>query len=203
MGYNSKIRICTTKEGFKKVKSFVDDKTKCTNTRNLISCLDEEIVGKDRDFVIFGWDWIKWDQYIYDDAKAVIEALDILEDMNIPYNFIRVGESSEGDIENQNNDPYNTLPWISVDTVINYDESILEPKGHFALFSCDDWKSHSSMSLVGVFTKDELINQLNKEIEVGDMEFGRDNSLELLSIRDIESSLKYGFIQELSINEVL
>lgn len=203
MSYKSNVRICTTKKGFDMIKEFVSDKTDGTCTRNLLNCIDEKIIGKDRDFILFGWDWIKWYDMLNDDVIAVMGALNYINDKNIPFNYIRVGESSEGDVEEWYRDLYNVLPWMSVDTIINYDKSIKKPKSYYALFRCDEWKSKSSMSLVGVFTQDRLISQLNKEIEEGDMEFGRDGSLNALPIRDIESSLKYGFIQELSINEVL
>lgn len=203
MGYNSTIRICTTKEGFEKVKAYVYEKTKGTNSRNLLDCLDEQIVGEDRDFVIFGWNSISWDEYYFDDVIAVAEALNFIEDLEIPFTFIRVGKSYKGDVDTQNNDPYNTLPSMSVNTIINYEESIQGPENHFALYSCDEWKSCSSTKLIGVFTRIGLLSQLSKKIEAGAMDFGRSESLDELSIRDIDSSLKYGFVQELSINEVL
>ncbi|MCQ4924915.1 hypothetical protein NE686_17570 [Tissierella carlieri] len=73
----------------------------------------------------------------------------------------------------------------------------------YALFSCDEWKGYSSMRLIGEFTREGLNNQLNKEVEGGNMEFSESDALEELSIKEIDSSLSYGFIQELLINEAL
>lgn len=200
MGYSSLVRFCTTKEGFKKVKDYVSDKTLKTNIRNLLETADEQI--EKNGFVIIGWDWTKWYEYS-DEVDVVMKALDCLDEYNIPYKHIRVGESSEGDIDIIDHDFDNILPWMSVDTIVSYDESMKEPENHYVLFSCDEWKSCSSMSLIGVFSKYGLIDQLIKETEENNMEFGRSEPLYNLPIEEIDSSLKYGFIQEISIDEVL
>ena len=38
-------------------------------------------------------------------------------------------------------------------------------RGYYALFSCDDWKSHSSFVLIGVFNQTELKKQVRKRVK--------------------------------------
>src|SRR5690606_36934207 len=115
---------CTTNEGFDMINEFVYEKIKGSDTRNLLNCLDEKIVGDNVDFVLFGWDGIQWYDIFEDDVKAVMAALDYINDENIPFRYVRVG-ASDGDVDTTHRDPYNVLPWIGADTVIKYDYSIL------------------------------------------------------------------------------
>lgn len=75
---------------------------------------------------------------------------------------------------------------------------------HYILFSCDQWKSHSSKSLIGVFTAKELIRISKRKVKNGDFEFGQDiKEIEAMSVQDINTALTYGHIEECQINEIL
>lgn len=75
---------------------------------------------------------------------------------------------------------------------------------YYALFNCDEWKSTSSMSFVGVFNFKKLINLIKKRVRNGDYEFDNEiKEIETMEWDEIETLLEYGHIQEVSINEVL
>ncbi len=76
---------------------------------------------------------------------------------------------------------------------------------YYALFSCDQWKSHSSMSLIGVFTLLKLRSAIRKRIKSKNFSFdGYDiKEIKNMSIHDLDIALQYGSIIELSINETL
>lgn len=75
---------------------------------------------------------------------------------------------------------------------------------YYILFNCDEWKGYSSMRLVGVFNRTQLIKILKRRIKKGEYEFGRDiKEIDNLSIQEIDASLVYGYIQETRLNEIL
>lgn len=76
---------------------------------------------------------------------------------------------------------------------------------YYALFDCDDHKDYSSMRLLGVFTEKKLRQTIRKKVISGEFEF-TGNIIEILNEEDLEyifNSLRYGFVQELKINEEL
>ncbi len=205
MGYKSEVKICTTIEGFNKMKEFVDKTLNLTNTVNLLDYLDEKIENVEEDYIIFGWESAKWYEDCCDDVKAIMKSLDYINEMNIPYRYARIGSDSD-DIELLYVDDEEYLPDFSVDVVLSYDIALSkETEEYYALFSCNEWKDYASMRLIGVFTRAELNKQIREKIQKGDMEFDDDNiySDDNLSAYDINTLLKYGHVQELSINEVL
>lgn len=76
-------------------------------------------------------------------------------------------------------------------------------ENHYVLFNCNEWKNFSSMKLVGVFTRPKLDEYLKKEISEGNMEIGRNELINSLSIQELNTSLKYGYVEEITINEVI
>lgn len=77
---------------------------------------------------------------------------------------------------------------------------------YYALYTCDAWKTHSSMTLVGVFTKAKLISIIKKYVKESDPRFEFESDLkkiESMEINEIDNSLKYGYIQKIKINEIL
>ena len=73
---------------------------------------------------------------------------------------------------------------------------------YYALFSCNEWKNHSSMNLIGIFNGTQLLKVIKRRIKKGEFKFGRDfKDLDVLDVHEIDSSLEYGFIQSLSLNE--
>lgn len=84
--------------------------------------------------------------------------------------------------------------------------------------TCDEWKSKSSMSLVGVITRDELNEKLFELITNGIVEVNAidifvedtdeideevlENFLENSSINDLNNGIDYLFIYEATIGEI-
>lgn len=77
--------------------------------------------------------------------------------------------------------------------------------GYYALFSCNEWKEHSSSGLIGVFTREGLNEQLKKEIRENSMEIYLDEneSIDILSIQALNIALQYGYIEEITIDEAI
>lgn len=73
---------------------------------------------------------------------------------------------------------------------------------YYILFSCDEWKSQSSMSLLGVFNRKGLLMKIRKELRNN----GFETELKLKEIKDLETNelnnaLDYAYIEEAEINE--
>lgn len=69
---------------------------------------------------------------------------------------------------------------------------------YYALFTCDLWKSKESMKLLGVFTKSRLIATLK------DDRFSLNDPInKTMDCRELNDICTYGYIEELSINEIL
>lgn len=101
MGYRSDVRIRTSKKGFKKLCSFVEEYIANVNRNrkeneytfdNLLEYCDVKIEGKDTCY--FGWDSVKWYEHSgYKDVDSIMEGLDYLEESNLSYKYARIGES--------------------------------------------------------------------------------------------------------------
>jgi hypothetical protein len=122
MGYCSDIRIATTKEGYNKLNELVEAITVKQALAegyayNLLESIDEKKYNPKANYVIFGWDCIKW--YEDDDpyVNAVITALKKVSE-EYPVRFIRVGEEP-GDIEEWDTDPEYVLPGLYTATYID------------------------------------------------------------------------------------
>lgn len=74
---------------------------------------------------------------------------------------------------------------------------------YYVLSSCDQWKSFSSMNFLGVFSRSELIKTIKRKVKKEDFNFHRElKELKNMTIRDIDSSLVYGYIQPIHLNEL-
>lgn len=100
MGYRSDVRIITSKEGFEKLKGFVESYLKENNKDgtidNLLESCDVKQEGKKQ--IYFGWDWSKWYEGDYPEVDAIMEGIDHLEKNEYSYRYMRIGESYD-DIE--------------------------------------------------------------------------------------------------------
>lgn len=78
-------------------------------------------------------------------------------------------------------------------------------KEYYVLFSCDKWKSYSSMRLMGVFSITELRKVVKKIIEKGDFEYEKSDVKEInkMTGSDISRVLKYGYVETVGLNEEL
>lgn len=86
---------------------------------------------------------------------------------------------------------------------IKKENGVKRMREYYVLFSCDDWKSHSSMSLIGVFSRKKLEKTIRKFVKDGSMKFNRElKTLPELSVHDIEVALEFGFIQSIHLNEI-
>jgi hypothetical protein len=75
---------------------------------------------------------------------------------------------------------------------------------YYALFSCDEWKSHSSYGFRGVFTLSKLKTQVRKGIRNKTFEYnGSIRDIENMSVEEIHNQVTYLSITTLSINEEL
>lgn len=81
----------------------------------------------------------------------------------------------------------------------------MSKRRYYGLFSCDEWKSHSSMNLIGVFTLTKLRKLVKERVKKGDFEFGGERITEIdnMDFDSIDTMLTYGYIIELGINEEL
>ena len=72
----------------------------------------------------------------------------------------------------------------------------------YVLFSCDEWKSKSSMRLMGVFTTVEALwDTVCKLVEADDMEWSYNPTGQ--DPYSINSALKYGHINTVTSNELI
>lgn len=81
----------------------------------------------------------------------------------------------------------------------------INKRKHYALFSCDSWKSFDSMSFIGVFTFNALKKVIKRKIKNDDFEIGlvNVNEIDNMEVQEINSRLMYGYIEEITINEEL
>lgn len=123
MGYRSDVRIRTSKKGFKKLYSFVEEYIANVNSSrkeneytfdNLLKECDIKFEGKDTCY--FGWDSVKWyENSGYKDVDSIMEGLDYLEKNNLSYKYARIGENyddyDELEFESENEE-YLECPYL-------------------------------------------------------------------------------------------
>lgn len=97
MGYRSQVAFKTTSEGYIILKRF-NDKIKEKENRPLYCA---EIKKTEDGFYKITFDSIKWYES-YTDIMNFIKVMDILDEQDIPYKFIRLGEDIS-DIEVREN----------------------------------------------------------------------------------------------------
>ena len=118
MGYRSNVRIRTTKEGFetmkKNVEKYIKENISEENLKgydyNLLNSAEITEAGNS---ITLDWSWVKWYDGIqgYEDVDAIMNSLDILDEENIDYQYMRIGEEVD-DIEerwNINNDSFDSF----------------------------------------------------------------------------------------------
>jgi len=102
MGYRSQVKIVVSKEGFRKLREYVEResvkvrKPDSDYSYNLLEHADS--IRTDGDQFLISWDDIKWYDGCYDDVDIIMHGLDNLNAEGYSYRFYRVGESYE-DIE--------------------------------------------------------------------------------------------------------
>lgn len=71
----------------------------------------------------------------------------------------------------------------------------------YVLFSCNTWKEHSSMRLMGVFSENQLRKKIKKEVLANNFEIDDEIYLTEGAIEKINDRLKYGYIESIYLNE--
>lgn len=69
--------------------------------------------------------------------------------------------------------------------------------------SCDQWKSHDSMRLVGIFDEENLKKVIiedvkSKEIELDDRD---EKEIEEMDIRTLNGLMTYGYVERIELNQ--
>jgi len=70
-------------------------------------------------------------------------------------------------------------------------------KNIYILYSCNEWKNHSNMSLIMASTSESKIRkEIKFQIKEGNMEYGADiKDLKQEELSYLNNCLKYGYIQ--------
>lgn len=97
MGYRSQVEFKTTTEGYVILKQF-NDKIEKRDERPLYGA---EIQKTEDGFYRVSFDAVKWYES-FPDIQNFIKVMDMLNDRNIPYKFIRIGEDID-DVEVREN----------------------------------------------------------------------------------------------------
>lgn len=123
MGYRSSVRIITTNEGWNKLKEF--SKRYLQEKRGMdytyLFDFDKGYLylfekTENNQIVYGGWNDVKWyeSEDEYDDIDSIMKGLYYLEDLDIPYRYVRIGEDY-GDYEERGHINRNIyLPYISL-----------------------------------------------------------------------------------------
>lgn len=98
MGYRSQVAVKTTAEGFAVIQQR-ESEQKEPDLR-LLKCASEIRCTSKGNYRI-DWNWIKWYDS-YPEIQYFMASLDKLEELEIPYSFVRIGEDSD-DIEHKVN----------------------------------------------------------------------------------------------------
>lgn len=102
MGYRSDVRIRTTKEGYELMKKFVEKyiKEKIPKEKRNgydYNLLNSAEITEEFDCVTLDWTYMKWYEYCggYEDVDAIMNSLDILDEKDIDYQYMRIGEEND------------------------------------------------------------------------------------------------------------
>ena len=98
MGYRSQVYLKTTTEGYLLMKKLNDS---IENPDNRILSYAESIKKTPSGFYRIDFDDIKWYES-FEEVKQFMKGLELLQEQDIPYSFIRIGEDP-GDIEHKAN----------------------------------------------------------------------------------------------------
>lgn len=102
MGYRSDVRIRTTKEGLEIMKKFVEkyiEEKVPQEKRNGYdyNLLNSAEITEGSDCITLDWTDIKWYENCqgYEDVDAIMNSLDILDEKDIDYQYMRIGEEND------------------------------------------------------------------------------------------------------------
>lgn len=96
MGYRSDVRIITSKEGFEKLKEFVENYLQEHHSEDYNLLKECDIKEEDKEQCYFGWDYIKWyEDDDYAEIDAIMKGIDYLGENEYSYRYMRIGENYE------------------------------------------------------------------------------------------------------------
>ena len=132
MGYRSDVRIVTSKQGFEKLKEYVEKYLKEHNEKyNLLENLDTDI--KNDNECYFGWNSIKWYDFdaFYEHVRAIMHGLDRLQENEYSYRYAILGENNDDYEEqyyegNRDGEEYLEFPSLIREFDDSYMESLLK-----------------------------------------------------------------------------
>ena len=118
MGYRSKVRIVTTKEGYDLMRDFVDAHTEEGEPRLIGRDVEPEIFDEHLGSVVFGWNDVNWYVEVRE-VRCVEDALLRLCDECIPYCKVRVGADWDDiEVDGENCDlPIGVYPVTGIEIV--------------------------------------------------------------------------------------
>ena len=111
MGYRSDVALAMYKTDYDKLIEFskqrMDDDNDCVSLYDFITkYVDDIIPKKDNKIVILCWKWVKW----YEEYYHIATLNEYLEDNDIDYTFVRIGEELDDNEEIRAKD--DDLAWI-------------------------------------------------------------------------------------------
>ena len=111
MGYRSDVALAMYKTDYDKLIEFskqrMDDDNDCVSLYDFITkYVDDIIPKKDNKIVILCWEWVKW----YEEYYHIATLNEYLEDNDIDYTFVRIGEELDDNEEIRAKD--DDLAWI-------------------------------------------------------------------------------------------
>ena len=140
MGYRSDVRIITTGEGWKELKTFTEKYVKyMTDIETNIfkdAYLDYFKTTEDGEIVYLGWNDIKWVEHDdFYDVDGVMKGLRKLERLDIPFRYARIGEDYSDYDEDYHTNENDILPntalirefddqWVVDEMQVVYDMSM-------------------------------------------------------------------------------
>lgn len=115
MGYRSDVRIRTTKKGLeimeKSIEKYIKENIEEEKLKGYdYNLLNSAEITEAEDSVTLDWNSLKWYEGIqgYEDVDAIMYSLDMLEEEDIDYQYMRIGEEND-DIDEKwsiNNDSF-------------------------------------------------------------------------------------------------
>ena len=145
MGYRSTVRFATTKPGYELMCKWSEEHAAEHNCEYKLLSTDDshvpEVYLETDTRVVFGWDFIKWDEYMYKDVAAVVQAANRLAfdadaTLDIPLEFVRIGEDMNDTEEQYNDAAYSDGPTIWVERDIHVEAS--SPNQKYAQTFCPE-----------------------------------------------------------------
>lgn len=91
MGYYSDVKCVTTREGWRKLSEAVQKVAK--DNDELLTEQGDPVEVVNGKYILAEWEYVKWYDDQFKDIEAFMQALRNLENDDIPYRFMRIGEN--------------------------------------------------------------------------------------------------------------